>query len=222
MLALFMGLGLWVRVGIVAAIVGAFALAIWFVYHSIYETGYRAAVAKLQPQIDKLTVDLKNSQADLSTAVAVNKTFATENDRLAGLLRDQSFALDKLRADAITAQNEARAALERVAANQKRYSAELARLKSIVNGPPMTEGDSDEADSILRAILRDRLSVGPRAEAPGDHPARADRGGEDRSGPAVYQQGGPATSAAANQARFEDGQQGAGGGRGGARLTRAG
>lgn len=222
MLGWFTGLGIWVKIGIVAGIVGVFALMVWYVHHSIYDSGYRDAEAKYKPQIQKLQQDLTNSQSDLDAAAKVNRTFSEENNRIAGLLRSQSMELDKLEAAKITAQNEARAALARVTANQKRYSAELARLQSIVNGPPMTEGDSEEADSILRSILRDRMSISTgAAEAGGDHAAAPGGGSEGAGGAALHQQIGLAFGTAANQDRFEEGEQSPGGSGGGARLARA-
>lgn len=222
MLTWFTGLGIWIRVGIAAAIVGAFALMIWFVYHSIYESGYRDAEAKYKPQVQKLESDLKVSQADLDTAAQVNRTFSVENQRLAKLSRDQSMKLDELEAAKITAQNSARDALARVAANQKRYSAEIARLTAIVNGPPMTEGDSEEADAILRSILRDRMSVRTGAAEAGRDPAAAASGsGEGGGAAAVYQQGRFAGHTAAYLLGLEESQQGPGGSGSGDRLASA-
>lgn len=207
MLGWFGALGLWVKVAVIASVLAIIAGSIWLVYHSIYERGYRDAEAKYKPQVQKLEGDLKNSQSDLVAAAAVNKTFSEENARLGTLLRDQTLAISKMEAAKIEAQNEARAALARVTANQKRYSAEIARLQSIVNGPPMTEGDCEEADSIMRTILRDRMPINTGAEADRDRTAGASGDGEGGGGAAVYQQDGRPSAATANQDRFEGGQQ---------------
>lgn len=222
MWAAFKSLGVWIQIAIVVAILAAFAGGIWYIHHSIYQSGYRAAEEKLKPQIQKLEQDLKNVRADLDQAVGINATFQAENKRLADLARQQTMQLDALAAKAIEAQNQARDALARVAANQKRYSAEIARLQAILNGPPMTEGDSEEADSILRSVLRDRLSIDPRAEAPGGGNAAQGGGGEGRGTAAVHRQGSAAAPAVADQDRPENRQPQSGGSRGSARPARAG
>lgn len=179
MLSWFTGLGMAVKVGIVLAILALVAGTVWYVHHAIWKDGYNAATVKLQPVIDKLTVDLKNSQADLTTATSVNATFAAENKRLAAIVNDQNLRVQTYEAKAIEAQNKARTAINELQKQQRNnaaWKAELARLQAIVNGPAMKEGDCEEADAILRTLVRDRMPVGPvgaAAPAGGAAPARA-------------------------------------------------
>lgn len=219
--ALFKGLGIWVRVAIVAAILLTIFGAIYFVYHSIKMTGYREAEDLYKPKIQKLEQDLKNANADLLKAVGINATFKNEIDRLGALVRDQNMSIDKLNADAIEAQNRAREALARVAANQKRYSAEIARLQAIVNGPPITEGECEEADSIMRSILRDRMPNSAGATPPAGKRSAEGGGSESAGGSTVHEQGRFAGYTAAYILGLEESQQGTGGGSGGARLASA-
>lgn len=162
MLGWFTGLGIWIKVAIFAAILGLIAGAVWYIHHSIYREGYVAAENVYKPQVTKLEIDVRNAQADTAKAVAINVTFKAENDRLDGIVRIQNLAIGKYEADAIEAQNKARAAIAAVireqAANTKNR-AEIKRLQDIVNGPPLTEKDCEEADNILRTLLRDGVSV---------------------------------------------------------------
>lgn len=174
----FKGLGLWVRLAIVAAILAVIAGTVWYVYHSIKMTGYREAEAVYKPKVEKLQKDLENANKDLADAVKINGIFKKTIEDLGNQVRAQNLEVDKLKADALVAQAQARDAVARIAANQKRYSAEIARLQAIVNGPPMTEGECEEADSIMRSILRDRLSND--AGATPTTGSRGAQGGDDQ------------------------------------------
>lgn len=168
MLSWFLGLGMWIKVAIVVAILGLIAGVVWYIHHSIWKDGYTAAEKVYEPQITKLTQDVKNAQEDTAKAVAINVTFQAENNRLAGIVKDQAASISKFEADSIEAQNKARAAMAQVLREQAtntRNRAEIKRLQDIVNGPPLTEKDCEEADNILRTLLRDGVSVGAGAAA---------------------------------------------------------
>ena len=176
MLGWFTGLGAAIKFGIILAILAAVVGGGWYIHHTIWKDGYNAATVKLQPIIDKLSADLKNAMSDLTSAVQVNETFAAENKRLSTIVTSQTAAVQKYEAAAIQAQNKARTALndlQRQYRSNATLKVELARLQAIVDGPPMTEKDCEEADAILRNLVRDRLSVGTIKPAP---PA-------DRAGP---------------------------------------
>jgi len=162
----FTGLGIWIKVAIIAALLGLVVGAVWYIHHSIWKDGYVAAEVVYKPQVAKLQQDVKDAQADTAKAVAINVTFKAENDRLAGQVKEQAASISQFEADAITAQNKARAAMAQVIREQAtntRNRAEIKRLQDIVNGPPLTEKDCEEADNILRTLLRDGVSVGAGA-----------------------------------------------------------
>lgn len=157
MLGWFTGLGLWIKLAIVAAIFAAVAGAVWYIHHSIWKEGYNAATLKLQPVIDKQAVDLKNALSDVAQAREINKQFEIELRRLQTLTAEQQVSIDKFKADALAAEIKVRRALVEIAAKEKRYTAEIARLVAIAAGPVMTEGAYEEADAILRTLVRDRM-----------------------------------------------------------------
>lgn len=176
MLTWFTGLGLWIKLAIVAAFLALIVGAVWYIHHSIWKSGYDAAEAVLKPQIAKLTTDLKNVSDDRDRVLDINKTFAAENKRLGEVVIGQNVQVQKFEADALAAQNKARAALaqvQREQANNARNRSEIARLEAIVSGPVITEGDCEEADSILRTLLRDRVpNDGTGPAPPASQPAR--------------------------------------------------
>lgn len=171
MLGWFTGLGLWIKLAIVAAIFAAVAGAVWYIHHSIWKEGYTAATLKLQPVIDKQAIDLKNALADVAQAQEINKQFEIELRRLHTLTTEQQVSIDKFKADALAAEIKVRKALVEIAAKEKRYTAEIARLVAIAAGPVMTEGAYEEADAILRTLVRDRMrNDGDTAPAGGRAP----------------------------------------------------
>lgn len=154
-----MGLGIWWRVGILAAFVLMIAGAIWYVHHTIYREGYTDAESVYKPKVAKLETDLKNAQDDIAKAVAINEQFKRANDELKKQVQEQALSIQQFQADADAAREAARKAMQQVIREQAantRNRAEIKRLQDIVNGPPMTEGDCAEADNILRTLLRDR------------------------------------------------------------------
>lgn len=157
MLGWFTGLGVWIKVAIFAGIIAIFAGAVWYIHHTIWKEGYNAAVVKLQPIIDKQAIDLKNALADVKQAQEINKQFEIELRRLQALTTEQQVSIDKFKAEALAAEIKVRRALVEIAAKEKRYTAEIARLVAIASGPPITEGAYEEADAILRTLVRDRM-----------------------------------------------------------------
>lgn len=172
MLGWFTGLGIWIRLAIVAAILAVVAGAVWYIHHSIWKEGYSAATLKLQPVIDKQAMDLKNALADVAQAQEINKQFEAELRRLHALTAEQQVSIDKFKADALAAEIKVRRALVEIAAKEKRYTAEIARLVAIAAGPVMTEGAYEEADAILRALVRDRLRNDGTPAPAGGGPAK--------------------------------------------------
>jgi len=170
MLGWFTGLGLWIKLAIIAAFLALIVGAVWYIHHSIWKDGYDAAEAKLKPEIARLSTDLKNVTDDRNRVLDINKAFDAENKRLAGIVAQQNQQVQQFQADALAAQEKARAALAQVLreqANNTRNRSEIKRLEAIVNGPAITEGDCEEADSILRTLLRDRVPDNPTgARAP--------------------------------------------------------
>lgn len=169
MLGWFTGLGLWIRIAIVVGILAVIAAAVWYVHHSIWKDGYRAAEAKLVPQITKLENDLKNARSDLDLALAANAAFKKANVELADKVAAQNVSIAAFEHAALEAQTKARAAIAQVIrtnAENTKVRAELKRLQDIINGPPMTEGDCEQADLILRNLLRDSVPVSAGTPAP--------------------------------------------------------
>jgi hypothetical protein len=159
-MTLFGAMNLWWRIGSVAIVCAVIGGGIWYVHHQIYRSGYEDAEAIYKPKVAKL-------ETDLAGAMAANARFVAENDRLAKAVTEQNLAVDGFRADALKAQDDARAAMAKVIreqASNTRNRAEIKRLEAIVNGPPLTEGDCAQADDILRSLIRDRLPE--RAAAP--------------------------------------------------------
>jgi len=171
MLTWFGGLGVLIKMAIVAAIVAAVAGAVWYIHHSIWKEGYNAATLKLQPVIDKQSLELQNARADLKQAMEINRQFEAEVRRLTDVTAEQQMSIDKFKADALAAEIKVRRALVEIAAKEKRYTKEIQRLVAIAAGPPITEGAYEEADSILRSLVRDRLF-----EHAGTNPAPAGGG----------------------------------------------
>lgn len=173
MLGWFTGLGTAIKIGIVLAIFASIGGAIWYIHHAIWKEGYNAATLKLQPIIDKQAVDLKNALADIAQAQEINKQFAVELQRLHTLTVEQQVSIDKFKADALAAEIKVRKVLVEIAAKERRYTAEIARLLAIASGPPITEGAYEEADNILRTLVRDRMrNDGGSAPAAGAPPAK--------------------------------------------------
>lgn len=171
MLGWFTGLGWAFKLGIILAIVAVVGGTVWYVHHSIWKDGYAAAELKYKPQLLKAQADLANTMADLQNAIAVNKQFEAELKRLTALTREQQQSIDMFKQTALAAEIKLRKVLLDVAMKEKRYTAEIARLLAIVSGPPMTEGDCEEADSILRTLVRDRLRNDGGAAPAGGSPA---------------------------------------------------
>jgi len=157
MLGWFTGLGLAVKLAVFAGMLAVIAGAAWAVHHSIWKGGYSAAEVKYKPQLIKAQADLANSQADLQNAINVNLQFQEELKRLAALNQAQQTSIDLFKQDALVAEIRLRKVLLEVAVKEKRYTAEIKRLLDIVSGPTLTEGDCEEADSILRSLIRDRV-----------------------------------------------------------------
>lgn len=179
MLGWFTGLGWAVKLGIVLAIVAVVGGTVWYVHHSIWKDGYNAAELKYKPQLQKAQADLANTMADLQNAINVNKQFEAELKRLSALTLEQQQSIDMFKQSALAAEIKLRKALLDIAVKEKRYTAEIARLLAIVSGPPMTEGDCEEADSILRTLVRDRLRDNGAAPLAGDG---APKSGTSRGG----------------------------------------
>ena len=172
MLGWFTGLGIWLKVAIFAGILAIIGGAVWYVHHAIWKEGYNAATLKLQPIIDKQAVDLKNALADVKQAQEINKQFEIELRRLQALTAEQQVSIDKFRSDALAAEIKVRKALVEIAAKERRYTAEIARLVAIASGPPITEGAYEEADAILRTLVRDRMRDDGAPAAAGGSPAK--------------------------------------------------
>lgn len=172
MLGWFTGLGIWIKVAIFAGILAIIGGAVWYIHHAIWKEGYTAATLKLQPIIDKAVIDLKNAQADVKQAQEINKQFEIELRRLQALTAEQQVTIDKFKAEALAAEIKVRKALVEIAAKERRYTAEIARLVAIASGPPITEGAYEEADAILRTLVRDRVRNDGAAETAGGGAAK--------------------------------------------------
>jgi hypothetical protein len=146
-----------VKVGIVLAILAAIAGFGWLVYHTLYHWGYDEAVAEFTPKIAKANADRDAAVADLKLAQDVNVQYAEEMKRLDQIVFEQNTAIKAYQEAALQSEIKLRKALVEVAQKEKRYSAEIARLLAIASGPVITEGACEEADAILRALMRDRL-----------------------------------------------------------------
>jgi hypothetical protein len=82
--------------------------------------------------------------------------------RLRDLYAEQTAEIERLKAERVLAEQRVREALRKVVATERRYTAEIARLRAIAEGPVLTEGAYEEADAILRALVRDRANGGLR------------------------------------------------------------
>lgn len=180
MLAWFTTASLAIKIGIVVGILAAFFGFGWLVYHTLYHWGYDEAKAEDAPIIAKAKNDLANAIKDVETAQRINKEFQVEVERLHGLTVEQQVSIDKFKIEAVAAEIKVRKVLVDIAIKEKRYTAEIQRLLAIAAGPALTEGGYEEADSILRALVRDRMRE-PAGTTPvgGDAPAK---GGTRRSG----------------------------------------
>jgi CHASE3 domain sensor protein len=147
---------------IIAAIVlGAAGVIVY----AIQNWGGDRVRAKLEPIIAKRTLERDEArgmaatlEADRDRALKANVAALAELDRLRALYAEQAQEMERLKSAATAAEARVREALRKVVATEKRYSAEIERLRAIAAGPTMTEGACDEADAILRALVRDRAS----------------------------------------------------------------
>lgn len=146
-----------VKIGIVVAILALIGGTVYLIQKAVFHWGYDAAVAEYTPKIAKATADRDIAIKDLIEAKKINDEYATELARLTGLVAEQAKSIDEYRQATIQAEIKLRKALVDVAVKEKRYTAEIARLLAIAAGPTITEGACEEADAILRALMRDRL-----------------------------------------------------------------
>lgn len=146
-----------VKIGIVIGILAAFAGLAYLIQRAVFHWGYDAAVAEYQPKVAKANADRDAAVKDLTTASALNKEYAVELARLDTIVLEQNVAIKAYQEAALQSEIKLRKALVDVAVKEKRYSAEIARLLAIASGPVITEGACEEADAILRALMRDRL-----------------------------------------------------------------
>jgi len=157
MLGWFSALSLGIRLAIFAAIALAVIGAAWAVQRAVFHWGYDAAVTEYTPKIQKATSDRDLAISDLKAARLVNDEFAVELGRLQGLVTEQQKSIDEYKIAKLNAEITLRKALVDIAGKEKRYTAEIARLLAIASGPTITEGACEEADAILRSLIRDRL-----------------------------------------------------------------
>lgn len=179
MLALFMGLSLVWRIGVIVALISAVVGVGWYVHHTLYHWGYDAAKNEDKPIIAKATLERDNAIKDIETAQRINREFQAELTRLDALTREQQASIDTYKAKALEAEIKVRKALLDIAVKEKKYTAEIARLVAIAAGPPITEGACDEADAILRELARDRMRNAGATASTSD---ATTKGGARRSG----------------------------------------
>ena len=146
-----------VKIGVVLIILAAFAGLAYLIQRAVFHWGYDAAVVELSPKIAKAEGQRDTALADLKNAKLINDEFAVELGRLQALTAEQQKSIDEYKIATLQAEIALRKALVNIAAKEKRYTAEIARLLAIANDPVITENDCAEADSILRGLMRDRL-----------------------------------------------------------------
>jgi hypothetical protein len=157
MLLAWAALGIWIKVAIVASVVAVIGGGIWFIHHTVWKNGYVAAEAELKPKIVKLEGTVKNLDSDLQHALTENQEFQRKLQDLTTAYEMQSLLVDDYKARTLAAEIRVRKALLEVAAKEKQYTAQIARLTAIAAGPALTEGACEEADAILRSLARDRM-----------------------------------------------------------------
>jgi hypothetical protein len=157
MLGWFSAASLGIKIAILVAIALALAGTAWAVQRAVFHWGYDAAVAEYTPKIQKANFDRDVAISDLKAARKVNDEFAIELGRMQALVDEQKKSIDEYRIAKLNAEIVLRKALVDIAGKEKRYTAEIARLLAIASGPTITEGACEEADAILRSLIRDRL-----------------------------------------------------------------
>lgn len=146
-----------IKIGIVVAILAAFAGTAYLIQRAVFHWGYDAAVLELTPKITKAELERDNALKDAAQAVAINKEYQVELGRLDGVVKEQKQSIDDYKLAALNAEIKLRQELVKIVARERRYTTEIARLLAIANSPVITEGACDEADAILRGLMRDRL-----------------------------------------------------------------
>ncbi len=157
MFAWFGVLSLGVKIAIVAGLVLAFAGTVYAIQRAIFHWGYDAAVVELTPKITKANTERDNALKDLTEATKINAQYVAELTRLDVVVKEQTDSINKYRIAAVEAEIKVRKALVDIAVKEKKYTAEIARLLAIATGPVLTEGACEEADAILRGLMRDRV-----------------------------------------------------------------
>lgn len=157
MLTWFSAASLGIRIAIIVGIALAFLGIVYAVQRAVFHWGYDAAVVEYTPKINKANADRDAAIKDLKEAKQINDSFAVELGRLQGLVTDQKTSIDAFKIAKLNAEILLRQTLVNIAGKEKRYTAEIARLLSIASGPTITEGACEEADAILRSLIRDRL-----------------------------------------------------------------
>jgi len=166
MLAWFKLASIGVKIAIVVGLILAFVGTVYAIQRAIFHWGYDAAVVELTPKITKANADRDIALRDLKEAKAINDEFATELGRLTKLVVEQRKSIEDYKIATLQAEIKLRKALVEVAAKEKRYTAEIARLLAIASGPTITEGACEEADAILRVLIRDRVRESAGTAAP--------------------------------------------------------
>ncbi|MCC6380466.1 MAG: hypothetical protein IT519_16745 [Burkholderiales bacterium] len=137
---------------IVGGVFLAIVAAAWFAIHAIETKGYDRGVAEQSKETAKVAVDRDQWKATAATEKTLRLAAEGSVRDLTGALEKANASVDALAAAQHTAEARARAAIAKAASDAKRHSAEVARLKSIIAGPPLTTDTAAEAETILRQL----------------------------------------------------------------------
>lgn len=140
---IMVGLGL----AFAAVVAGA-----WFGINAIEGRGFDRGVAEQKIETDKAVRERDTARAELAVEKTVRSQAEADRDRLTGALEAANARVDALSLAESEAQARARAALARAAEQARKHGAEVARLKSIIEGPPLNTDTAAEAEDILRRL----------------------------------------------------------------------
>ena len=151
-----------VMVGIIAvAALGAAGTFAW----TMRSAGYAKAEGEYKPQLEKANADLKLAVARvderdraLTEANQKNATLLATINEMRAAFAEAKSELDKIKLQQSAQAAEVKKQLDQFLLREKRQTAEIARLRAIVASPVITEGVLDEADAILRTLIRDRTT----------------------------------------------------------------
>lgn len=146
-IALLIGLGL----AFAAIVSGA-----WFAIRSIEARGHEKGVAEQKVETDKVAAELENVRTALAAMRSAKLLADASIARLEAALGQANARVDALKDAENAAQARARAALARLAAVSRQHQDEVARLRGIIDGPPLTGDTAAEAHAILKRLAVQR------------------------------------------------------------------